>query len=39
MLAKGYDLLDIIEITGISTERLREIREAVRSEPVCGEAV
>jgi hypothetical protein len=25
MVAKGYDLLDIIEITGISAERLREI--------------
>jgi hypothetical protein len=31
MVAKGYDVLDIIEITGISAERLREIvkQEAV----------
>jgi hypothetical protein len=27
MVAKGYDLLDIIEITGISAERLREIAQ------------
>jgi hypothetical protein len=25
MIAKGYDLLDIIELTGISADRLREI--------------
>jgi hypothetical protein len=31
MLAKGYDLLDIIELTGISAERLREI---AKPEPV-----
>ena len=34
MLAKGIDLLDIIEVTGISTERMRKLRESVESKVV-----
>ena len=32
MLAKSMDLLDIIEITGFSAERLRELRDSVHKE-------
>ena len=32
MLAKCMDALDIIEVTGISAERLRELRESVHKE-------
>jgi hypothetical protein len=28
MVAKGYDLLDILEVTGISAERLRELAKS-----------
>jgi len=31
MISKGYDSLEIIELTGLSVERVREIREAMRS--------
>ena len=34
MLAKGMDALDIIDITGLSTERIRRIRESIRDEAV-----
>ena len=34
MLAKGIDLLDIIEVTGISTERIRKIRESIEAKAV-----
>ena len=32
MLAKNMDVLDIIEITGLSTERLREIRKGITND-------
>ena len=31
MVSKGYDSLEIIDLTGLSVERVREIREAMRS--------
>ena len=34
MLAKNMDILDIIEITGLSPERIREIRNTLRDEAV-----
>ena len=39
MLAMGLDPLDIIAATGISAERLREMRESVRSERIPADAV
>jgi hypothetical protein len=32
MLAKNMDILDIIEVTGLSTERIRELRESLTKE-------
>ena len=34
MLAKGMDVLDIIEVTGLSIERMREIRETMQAKAV-----
>ena len=34
MLLKGIDSLDILDITGLDIERLRELRDLVRSEVV-----
>jgi hypothetical protein len=34
MLSMGMDTLDIIEATGLSTERIRKMRESLRSEAV-----
>ena len=34
MIAKGMDLRDIIEITGLTTESLREMRESVHNKAV-----
>ena len=34
MLAKGMDVLDIIEVTGLSVERMREIRKTKQSKAV-----
>lgn len=34
MLAKNMDVLDVIEVTGLNTERIREIRESVSKEAV-----
>jgi len=34
MLVKDMDVLDVIDVTGLSTERVREIRDAVRVNPV-----
>jgi len=34
MLAKNMDILDIIEVTGLSTERIRELRESLTKERV-----
>ena len=34
MLVKNMDVLDIIEVTGLSVERIREMREAIRNEAV-----
>ena len=32
MLTKGMDILDILEVTGLSPERIREMREIIRIE-------
>ena len=32
MLSKGMDILDIIEVTGLTTEQVREVRDTVRGE-------
>jgi len=34
MLAKNMDVLDIIEVTGLSTERIRVLRESMRTKAV-----
>ena len=34
MLAKGIDLLDVIDITGLSMERMRELHDTLRSEAI-----
>jgi DNA-binding CsgD family transcriptional regulator len=34
MIAKGYDPLDILEISGISVERFRKLKEAYQREAV-----
>ena len=34
MIEKGYDSLEIVDITGISIERIRKLREAVSDEAV-----
>jgi len=39
MLAKGMDTLDIIDITGISTEQIRKIRESMSNESLADKAV
>ena len=39
MLAKGMDTLDIIDITGISTEQIRKIRESMSNESLANKAM
>jgi len=34
MLAMGMDVLDVIDVTGIDIERLRELRDRVRENPI-----
>ena len=34
LLQMGMDALDVIEVTGISIERIREIRESIRNDAV-----
>jgi len=39
MLAKGMDTLDVIDVTGLSTERIRKIRESMSNESLANKAM